>query len=182
MIYEPSEDSFLIQKYVKKYAKGKVLDIGTGSGILAETALKKTKDVLAIDINEECVEHTRKKGINCIKSDLFENVKGKFDLIIFNPPYLPMDKNEPRDSQLSTTGGKKGYEIIERFLKKTKGHLEEKGKILLVCSSLTGNVELLFKKYRYNFKKLETKKLPFFEELYVYLLKQPIPLNNSHIH
>ncbi len=170
MIYEPAEDSYLLQKYVKEYAKGKVLEIGTGSGILAETALEKTKDVLAVDINEECVEYVKKKGIKCIQSDLFENVKGKFDLIIFNPPYLPLDKREPEDSRRSTTGGKEGYEIIERFLKEAKSYLNEKGKILLVFSSLTGDVEKIFKKYNYTFKKLETKKIPF-EELYIYSLE-----------
>ncbi len=170
MIYEPLEDSFLLSKYVKKYAKGKVLDMGTGSGIQAETALKNTKDVIAVDINQECVNFVRKKKIKCIKSDLFELVEGKFDLIIFNPPYLPYDKREPEDSRLATTGGKKGYELLERFLKEAKPFLKKEGKILLVCSSLTGNIEKIFKNLNYNFKKLETKKLPFFEELYVYLL------------
>ena len=53
MIYEPREDSYLLQKYVKKYSKGKYfLDIGSGSGIQAKTAIKaKAKSVLATDIN-----------------------------------------------------------------------------------------------------------------------------------
>lgn len=171
MIYEPREDSFLLQKYVKKYAKGKVLDMGTGSGIQAETALKNTKEVLAVDINQECVDFVKKKGINCIQSDLFQNIKGKFDLIIFNPPYLPEDKREPEDSKLMTTGGKKGYEILEKFLKETKNYLEENGRILTIISTLTGDVENLFNKEGYKFRLLETQKL-FFEELKVYLLKK----------
>ena len=56
MIYEPREDSFLLQKYVKKYSKGRVLDMGTGSGIQALTALEKTKCVVAVDINEETLQ------------------------------------------------------------------------------------------------------------------------------
>jgi len=169
MIYEPAEDSFLLQKYVKKYAKGKVLDLGAGSGIQALAALKKTKDVLAVDINEEAISLLKEKGIKSQVSDLFSNVKEKFDLIIFNPPYLPKDENEPEDSALTTTGGKKGYEIIEKFLQHAKKFLEKEGKILLVCSSLTGDVEKMFKKYGYEFKKLEEKK-EFFEKLFVYLL------------
>ena len=47
-------------------------------------------------------------------SDLFSNIKGKFNTIIFNPPYLPED--EFKDKSLD--GGKKGYEIIEKFLNK----------------------------------------------------------------
>lgn len=169
MIYEPAEDSFLLQKYVKKYAKGKVLDLGTGSGIQALTAFKKTKNVLAVDINPSAVEQLKKKGIKARISDLFSNVKGKFDLIIFNPPYLPEDEREPQDSSTATTGGKKGYETIERFLKQAKKFLKKDGKILLVFSSLTGNIENLFNKYGYGFKKLEEKKL-FFEKIYIYIL------------
>lgn len=174
MIYEPAEDSFLLQKYVKKYAYGKVLDIGTGSGIQALTSLEKTKDVVAVDIDPSAVKLLKEKGIKAKVSDLFSNVKGKFDFIIFNPPYLPEDKREPKDSALTTTGGKKGYETIEKFLRQAKKFLNKNGKILLVCSSLTGDVEKLFKKHGYNFKKLEEEKL-FFEKLYVYILGFKIP-------
>lgn len=171
MIYEPAEDSFLLQKYVRKYAEGKVLDVGTGSGIQAITALEKTKDVLAVDINPEAVKLLKEKGIKAKVSNLFSNVKGKFNLIIFNPPYLPEDKEEPKDSATATTGGKKGYELTEKFLKQAKSFLEKEGRILMVCSSLTGDVEKLFKKYRYKSKKLEEEKY-FFEKIYVYLLQR----------
>ncbi len=119
MIYEPAEDSYLLQEEVKKFVKPnmKVLEIGTGSGILAETAKNMGADVLAVDINPEAVKYVKEKEINSIVSDLFSNVEDKFDLIIFNPPYLPREGMEPEDSQLATTGGEKGNEVIERFLK-----------------------------------------------------------------
>lgn len=171
MIYEPAEDSFLLQKYVRKYAHRKVLDMGTGSGIQALTALEKTKDVSAVDIDPLAINLLKKKEVNAKVSDLFSNVKGKFDLIIFNPPYLPADKREDADSARSTTGGKKGYELIEKFLKRAKRFLKKDGKILIVFSSLTGNVLSLFKKYGYGFEKLEEKKV-FMEMLYVYILQK----------
>ncbi len=164
MIYQPKEDSYLLAKYVRKYAEGKVLDVGTGSGVLAETALENTKDVLAVDINEEAVEYCKKKNINSIKSDLFENVNGKFNLIIFNPPYLPKDEDEDEEIQLVTTGGEKGHEIIERFLKEAKDFLKKEGIILIVFSTLTGDVESLIEKYGYKNKLLEEESL-FFEKL-----------------
>lgn len=169
MIYPPSEDSYLLQKYVKKYAKGKVLDMGTGSGILALEALKKTKNVLASDINKEAVINAKNLGIKAIQSNLFSKIKGKFNLIIFNPPYLPEDKNEPKDSKLATTGGKKGYELIKKFLKQAKPHMNKNGKILILISSLTGNPSVIFKDY--NYKLLETQRL-FFESISVYLLQK----------
>lgn len=172
MIYEPREDSYLLQKYVLKFAKGKVLDMGTGSGILAEIALKKTKNVLAADIDEEAVEYVKNKKINAVQSNLFSNIKGKFDLIIFNPPYLP-DNKKLKD--LALDGGKKGYELLERFLKQAKNYLNKDGKILILFSSLTkkSKVDKILKENGYTFACLETQRI-FFEELYVYLVKGKI--------
>jgi release factor glutamine methyltransferase len=172
MIYEPSEDSFLLEKQLKNFIKKdmKVLDMGTGSGILAEKAKKLGAEVLAADVNPEAVELAKSKGIPAIVSDLFENIKEKFDVIIFNPPYLPEESLEPEDSKLSTTGGKKGNEILKRFLKQAKKHLNKNGKILIVFSSLTPNVDRILKEYKYDYKKLSEQKIPF-ETLYVYLVE-----------
>ncbi len=170
MVYEPREDSFLLQKYVKIYAKGKVLDLGSGSGIQALAALQYTKDVLASDIDEETVSGLKKKGIKAVKSDLFENIKDRFDLIMFNPPYLPTIEKEDKELSKAISGGKKGYELIERFFKEAKSHLIDKGKILIVCSSLTGNVEGLFKKYNYKFRRLEEQSF-FVEKIFIYEIK-----------
>src|SRR3989344_2791884 len=128
MIYEPDEDSFLLVKQVKKLAKDKkVLDMGTGWGILAETALESgAKDVLAADIDEEVVEFVKSKGIKVKSSDLFSNIDEKFDLIIFNPPYLPEDELEDFEIRNVTRGGKEGYQILERFLINAKKRSEER--------------------------------------------------------
>jgi release factor glutamine methyltransferase len=171
MIYEADEDSFLILKHIKDYAKVKILDLGTGSGILSEEALKYSKDVLAADINKEAVEYVKKKGIKARISNLFSNIKEKFDLIIFNPPYLPEEKLEDKESKAITTGGNNGYEILEKFFSQANDHLNKNGKILIVFSSLTNKnkVDKIIKKNKFKFKLLESKKI-FFEELYCYLI------------
>ncbi len=166
MIYEPREDSCLLEKYVKKLAVGDVLDLGTGSGIQALAAMKRAKSVIASDINPEAVALARQKGINAVVSDLFGNIKGKFDTIIFNPPYLPEDEREDEEIRLCTTGGKEGSEILERFLKEAKKHLAKDGQILLVVSSLTKDAFKVFKKYGCSYKMLEEEKFPF-ETVYV---------------
>jgi release factor glutamine methyltransferase len=166
MIYKPREDSYLLEKYVKKLVKGKVLDVGTGSGILALAALENTKDILAVDIDNEAVELVRKKGINAVISDLFEKVGSKFDWVIFNPPYLPEDGEEDEESKIITTGGKKGYELIEKFFSEVGNYLNKDGRILIVFSSLSGDVGNIIRKYGFKFRVLEEKKL-FFEKLFV---------------
>ena len=106
--------------------------MGTGAGILALEAAKHAEEIVAVDINSEAVEQVKKtknKKIKAIQSDLFDNIDGKFDLIIFNPPYLPDD---PEVKDIALDGGPEGYEFIERFLKKTKPYLKEDGKILLL--------------------------------------------------
>ncbi len=145
MIYTPKEDSYLLEKEVRKYARNRrVLDMGSGSGIQAQAALKSgTKSVLCADIDYNSVELLKKKGLDAVQSDLFSNVKGKFDLIIFNPPYLPFDEREDSQSELHTSGGKRGDEIIVRFLKDIKKHLNERGVILIVISSLTPRAKIL---------------------------------------
>ena len=176
MVYEPAEDSFLIQKEVKRLAKGDVLDMGTGSGILAETALqsKRVKSVLGVDIKKSSVEHCRKniksKKIRFIVSDLFSRVpKKKFDTIIFNPPYLPEQKGETWELSTDVSGGKHGYEIIERFLSDVNDYLAPDGIILLLFSTITGKakVESLIGQYMMDYDPLNKLHLSF-EQLYVH--------------
>jgi len=166
MIYEPREDSYLIEKYIGKLCKGKVLDVGCGSGILSLKAMENGCGVSAVDIDEEAVNYCREKGINAKISDLFLEVSGKFDWIVFNPPYLPLDADEDVKSRKITTGGDRGFELIERFFSEAGDYLENDGRVLIVFSSLTGDVEGVMKRYGFKFEILEEKKL-FFERLFV---------------
>ena len=59
-IYEPREDTFLMLEEVRRFAKGNVLEIGTGSGILALIAAETAKHVIGVDINQEAVEFASK--------------------------------------------------------------------------------------------------------------------------
>ena len=83
MAYTPAEDSYLLVEQVKKYSNGNVLEIGTGTGIQAIEASKKANKVVAVDIDEEALkiasENAKKADakITFLKSDLFQNVKGK---------------------------------------------------------------------------------------------------------
>jgi len=171
VIYEPREDSYLLQKWVKMDAFGDVLDMGTGSGIQAMSALDKADSVLAVDIDDEVVESMKKKaeGIDKLevkKSDLFRALHDKFDVIIFNPPYLPKDV-ELEDNTIY--GGKEGYEILENFLVQAKNYLKDNGFILFLFSSLTNKpkVDRVLDVNKYSWLELDKKEIEF-ESLYVY--------------
>ena len=180
-IYEPKEDSFLLKEEIKNYSHGLVLDLGTGSGIQALEASKYANKVYALDINSIALGKLKKiirknniKNIIILKSDLFHSLrKIKFDLIIFNPPYLPSDKKYP-DRALD--GGKRGYELIHAFFEDACNFLKPTGLILLVFSSLTNKnkVDEVLLNHLFDFKLIGTKKL-FFEELFLYKIsKSPL--------
>lgn len=178
-IYQPSEDSYLMSRILKEQIPNLLeinpnltfLEIGTGSGIHLETASSlgvKRENIFSCDINKAAVNHCNLLGFNCIYSDLFEKITGKYDIIIFNPPYLPEDKNEPKDSRLATTAGKKGNEIILRFLEDAKNYLNSNGVIFLITSSLSE--EINFSQIGYTSKEIGCEKL-FFERLCIWELK-----------
>ncbi|MCL6500622.1 MAG: methyltransferase [Candidatus Pacearchaeota archaeon] len=172
-MYEPREDSLLLLKHISENIKPtyRVLDMGTGSGILALEAAKYNKQVIASDVDNEIIKKLKEKfkgrGIKFVHSDLFSNIKGKFDLIVFNPPYLPSKEITHREID----GGKNGTQIIEKFLAQAHGRLKKEGRILLLCSSLNKNIENLFKRYKYSYKRIDQTPL-FFEKLFVYEFKK----------
>ena len=147
-----------------------ILDIGSGSGIVSSYCKSNGfKNIISSDIDPDAIRHLKKKGLNPIKSDLFEKLDHQFDLIIFNPPYLPFDIREPKDSQTATTGGRFGYELILRFLDSAINHIKEDSIILLLYSSLSHPKKISNHIKNLGLKKqLINKKSLFFEKLYVY--------------
>ena len=194
-IYEPLEDSIFLSKFVKKLSFGKVLDMGTGSGIQGLTVLKykSITQVTFVDINNHAIKTLKSKihkedseyrefenKCRFIHSNLYESIdkKEKFDTIIFNPPYLP--EEELDDEKLITTGGIIGFEIIERFLAQTKEYLNHGSIILLLFSSLTNKLKVdeIIKKLGYERNLLGVEKL-FMEKLFVYRVTRK-PESTTH--
>ncbi len=169
-MYDPSEDSYLLQEEIVKYCQNKVinnaLDVGTGTGIQAETLGKYAKSVLAVDIDEGSLKKARvKDNVELRQSDLFSNIEKDelFDLIVFNPPYLP-DDGGVEDKEL--IGGEKGVETTVEFLNQAEKHLKKDGCILFVASTRS---DLDFLEKNTSFFLEIVRELPlFFEKLYVY--------------
>ncbi len=178
-VYQPAEDSYMMSNILReripllleKKPELKFLEIGAGSGIHLETALSsgiKKQNIFSSDINPASVSHCNSIGFNCVQSDLFEYIEGRYDIIIFNPPYLPDDSDEPEDSKVSTTGGAKGIEIVIRFLQSAKDFLEKEGSIFLITSTLAEEID--FGKLDYSAEELGCEKM-FFERLCIWELK-----------
>lgn len=122
------------------------LDIGTGTGILACTIAKYTlSNATALDVSEKALKIAEEniknlglsKKVKVLKSDLFENVDEKFDLIVSNPPYIPLSekatiqKEVTFDPELALfTKDAKGLEFYEKIIKEAKNCLNKNGYLL----------------------------------------------------
>lgn len=170
-IYAPSDDTFLMLDAVAKVrVEGKkALDIGTGSGILGLFCAARGGRVTVTDVDDLALRHAQKAAralglsIQVIMSDIFSNVQGRFDLIIFNPPYLPSSKVEDR----TVDGGAQGTALSKLFLGGLAEHLERDGTALLLVSSLNDPASLLPAAIPQFDYVVMAKRSLFFEELKV---------------
>lgn len=177
-VYPPAEDSFLLADNLV-VSGGRVLDVGTGCGIQAIVMAGSAPEVLACDIDMEAVKcaeynaHLNKSDIEIFQGDLFECMSGKFDLIVFNPPYLPSDLSGTDDElKKCWDGGENGREVIERFIGGAVEFLKSEGRVQLLASSLS-SIELVMQKFAETGLKPEitARKKYFFEELCVITAK-----------
>ena len=149
LVYIPSDDTFLLAENLEIKKGQSVLEIGTGSGLVSMYASLLTDDVTATDINFNALELAEKNfrlnNINTIKlefGDLFEPVKDrKFDVILFNTPYLPTDSGDIINDDLNYAfdGGLDGRKVIDRFINQVSNHLNDKGIVQIIQSSLSDN-------------------------------------------
>ena len=110
--YEPREDTFLmLEPLADLPLQGlRVLDVGTGSGILAAYCANKRADVTASDIDAGAIEELKSLAgrlgitLKLISCDLFSKIDDHFDIIVFNPPYLPSHEFDDRTVGVESTG------------------------------------------------------------------------------
>lgn len=165
-VYEPAEDSFLLATYasslVGKPQQGispppppgiRVLEMGCGSGIVSLSAAlaNRNNDVTGVDVNPEAVKCSQENAeINGISnahffiSDLFAGISGKFDVILFNPPYLPTTRKEKlalEDENAAYDGGKSGLKTFYRFSHEAPSHLFLGGKVAVIATSLNDGIK-----------------------------------------
>lgn len=146
-VYPPGEDTFLIADNISPGPGIRFLEIGVGTGLISILAAKRGAEVCGTDINHHAVsnaEHNAEKNniaaeFHCC--DLFSALSGKFDMIVFNPPYLPAAEGKYEQmfskwERKALFGGKDGIEVIMRFLEQSPMYLKKEGAMYLVSSSL----------------------------------------------
>ena len=145
-VYQPAEDTDLLLRAAQSEARpaDSVLEIGCGSGFISLELGPKVAHLLATDINPHAVRAAKARGIEVIRADLFRGIKGKFDLILFNAPYLPTVPAERTGQWIdyALDGGENGRQTVDRFIEDLAGHLRPGGRALLLISSLTGLAEV----------------------------------------
>ena len=145
---ETEELIYKVIEYVKKTNKNnlKILDLCTGSGIIAITIKKELEqvsvDVIASDISEEAIEVAKENAqshdatIKFIKSDIFNNIDNKFDIIVSNPPYIDrkdevtmQDNVLKYDPHLALFAEEEGMYFYRKIIEQANDYLNENGVI-----------------------------------------------------
>jgi len=157
LVPAPWTYNMLAQTVLKEVKEtDRVLDMGTGSGIQAILAASKSTNVIAVDVNPFAVKYAKlnvklnglSSRVKVVKSDLFKNVKGKFDLIIFDPPFR---WTKPRDAW-EISSADENYKTLRTFFARVKKHLNKSGRVVMHFGT-SGDVayfEYLIKKNRFN--------------------------------
>ncbi len=151
-VYPPAEDSWLLQRAALRFARGRFLDLGCGTGIIGVTAalLPRVSQVVFTDVNPAALECARENAAAngvvpksvFLRSNLFSRLRGElFDVIAFNPPYLPTARGEKLRGSINGAfdGGATGRRVTDRFIKAASSRLKDGGVLLLVSSSLASS-------------------------------------------
>lgn len=184
-VYEPAEDSFLFADHLTVKEGDSVLDMGAGCGILGIIAAKKASEVVAVDVNPHAVRCAKQNAklnhvsdkVLLVQGDLFTAIKvgRKFDLMLFNAPYLPSEDLQ-NDAWLERawSGGADGRQIIDHFISEAPKYLNKHGRVFLMQSTLSGFDETFRKFEEKGFKASIVARcdLPFFETLVLFHAKR----------
>ena len=180
-VYDPAEDTFLLIVSIKINKGDSILEIGTGCGIIALECARIGANVICSDINffaTSLVKRNYQKNKALLKGqlevrsgDLFEVVKKheKFDVIIFNPPYLPTKGDDYIGGtgwfDVATNGGINGLFLTKRYIEELKYHLKKQGKAYFIFSSLSDRKKLedILIKSKFKYKVVKSQK--FLDEI-----------------
>ena len=131
-VYKTGIDTELMIDVIEAAEDKTFLEIGSGTGAISISVAAKTKSGMAVDVNELAVVNTVKNlacnnitNVDAFKSDVFENVQGKFDIIICNPPYNMKDAKDDVEKMFWDSKN----EMKRRFFSEVADYLNDNGSI-----------------------------------------------------
>ena len=186
-VYEPAEDTFLLVDALNIKPGDSVFEIGTGSGLIGLYCASLGADLICSDINPIAVELVKKNflmnkekilgSFEVRLGDLFSvlNIGDEFDIVVFNPPYLPTSKEEKVGGWFdkAVDGGADGLDVTSRFIEGLSKYLKKDGKGYFVFSSLSNQEKLenILNKNGFNFEIIKRNKFDD-EELGIYCINK----------
>ena len=171
-MYVPADDTFFLSDIIINYKGNYALEIGIGSRYLTNILCENFKFVIGTDIDFTSIKYSKnqlKKFDNkfLICCTVCEPIKYTFDIIVSNPPYLPIDNKYITDKTIF--GGINGIEVTIKILQSFKCNLKKDGKIIFIVSSLSNNNQLEeFISINKLKKKILAKKILFYEILEIW--------------
>ena len=141
-VYQPAEDSDLLARTARERvdAGDTVLDVGTGSGYVAATLAEAGARAVGVDVSPLACREAADNGVPVVRGDLVEPFRtDAFDLVAFNPPYLPTPPEQEWDDWMehALSGGDDGRRLVDPFLETVGRVLAPGGEALMLVSSLT---------------------------------------------
>jgi len=146
-VYAPAEDTELLLDALEALSLPEgawACDVGTGTGALALALARRGARVLAVDVSADAVRLARANAlanglahrIDVVRGDALEATRGPFDVVSFNPPYLPVEGETQRPLARAWEGGEGGIGWAPRFLEGLQVSLAPRGVALVVLSTL----------------------------------------------
>lgn len=162
--YPPSEDTFLLCDYIEGLSGGSALEIGSGSGYVTGLLERRFGFVACTDISHRVLANQTYPAQNRICCNAADAVRGQFDVIVSNPPYLDSNPVLFRE----TDGGRGGIEVPGMFMRSAAPLLRRGGQLAMVVSSLSRYDMLIALAESLGMSaQIAMRKKLFFEELYV---------------
>lgn len=162
-MYAPAEDTLFLMECAKRYRGKWALEMGIGSGAVAQSLLANFSNVVGTDVDLASLGYCRGKEVMLVCCDAASALYGKFDLIVANPPYLPGDPQ----ADATVHGGPAGIETTVHFIESALPLLSEMGRMLVIVSSLADSSALdEFVREKKLKKRIVAQKALFYERLY----------------
>jgi len=160
--YRPAEDTFFLADNIQNEKGYAALDVGTGSGFLANVLSNNFELVVATDISLDALNKAHESVKNCICCNSADALHCSFDLVVCNLPYLPSDQV----ADPAVDGLEEGLGVTTDIIKSASDIVGKNGKLVYLTSSIANYKELIRRTESLGFSaKIVSKKKLFFEEL-----------------